>query len=186
MKTKIKRKKLEPTKNPELIHLADLIGEFIEYWGFKAVQGRLWCYLYLANEPLDSAQLAELLEISPALVTQSVQILLQYRVISEVEKGKNGVLRFIANPKVSEAITGVLEGRELELLDRIQLSYRRLDQRKKTHTLPIALNQERMELLGQWVNLAPLFLRTGIQFLKKDEGPFENPESLQSLALLEQ
>jgi hypothetical protein len=46
MKSKIKHPKLSAQSQPELKDLAAGVGHFIEYWGFKAVQGRLWCYLY--------------------------------------------------------------------------------------------------------------------------------------------
>ena len=112
MKPKIKHPKVTLSQRAEIKRLAELVGQFIEYWGFKAVQGRMWCYLYLLRQPLSSVQLAQVLEISPALVTQSVQILLEYRVIVEAPKGPNGVLRFEANPDVAEAIREVLSRRE--------------------------------------------------------------------------
>ncbi len=81
MKPRIRHAKLNPRDTPEVRELARRVGEFIEYWGFKAVQGRIWCYLYLSRRALNSRELAQLAEVSPTLVTQSVQILLQYRVI---------------------------------------------------------------------------------------------------------
>ena len=94
MKPKLKQRKLHPSKDPELARLAGVVGQFIEYWGFKEVQGRLWLYLFVSHDPLSSTELAQLLKISPALVTQSVKILLQYQVILTAPKGQNGVLRY--------------------------------------------------------------------------------------------
>lgn len=184
MKPRIKHpKKLDPRKWPELRAFADLVGEFIQYWGFKSVQGRMWCYLYLTGEPLDSRQLAQLLRVSPALVTQSVQVLLKYRVILEAPKGPNGVLRFVANPNVSEAVATVLETRELKLMNQIQLTHRELLDSGTSADSPIAISQTRVEQVGQWIGLAHLVLYAGIGSLKQNDGPFERPERFKSIQL---
>jgi DNA-binding transcriptional regulator GbsR (MarR family) len=182
MKKKIKHPKLSPQSQPELRALADGVGQFIEYWGFKAVQGRLWCYLYLSKEPLSSIQLSQLLKVSPALITQSVQILLKYRVILEAEKGVNGVLRFRANPNVSEAIGGVLAGREALLMEEIQGSVVKLRQRgvqvSATPATGIELDPSRVEQVTEWVKLASQLLAFGIVSLQRKDNPFEEPQLL--------
>jgi DNA-binding transcriptional regulator GbsR (MarR family) len=167
MKPKLKHPKVDPKKNPELKELARLVGDFIEYWGFKAVQGRMWCYLYMTKEPLNSRQLAQLLEISPALVTQSAQVLLEYRVILEAEKGANGVLRFQANPNVNEAISAVLSQRESAMLAQVAVAQKSLS---KMHYAD--LDSARVKQVGQWVGLARQLLEVGIQSLDVPPPPF--------------
>ena len=178
MKPKIIHPVIQPSKNPELRHLAKLVGTFIEYWGFKSVQGRMWCYLYLLREPLSSLQLSQLLKVSPALVTQSVQILLQYGVIAEQEKGPNGVLRFGANANVADAIAGVLSKRESLLLAKIEAAHLELNQsdgsERKIQGFEVDI--DRLQQVGQWINLASLFLQMGIGSLKVSENPFKSPE----------
>jgi len=182
MKPKIKHPRLDPKKNPELKALANLVGNFIEYWGFKSVQGRMWCYLYLVKEPLDSRQLAQLLQISPALVTQSVQVLLKFKVICEAEKGKNGVLRFVANANISEVIGEVLSNRELVLLEKIQTAQTQLTKVRPRADTPVILDSARVEQVGKWITLAMLMLETGIHSLNQEPGPFESPAAFESLA----
>jgi DNA-binding transcriptional regulator GbsR (MarR family) len=175
MKRKIKHPRLDPNKNRELKHLAALVGDFIEYWGFKAVQGRMWCFLFMVKEPLDSRQLAQLLQISPALVTQSVQVLLKYQVIREVEKGKNGVLRFSTNPNISEVIAGVLSQREQVLLEKIQIAHTQLAECDMPQDSAVAADPARVEQVGKWIALAKLMLETGVHSLNQKPGPFEVP-----------
>jgi DNA-binding transcriptional regulator GbsR (MarR family) len=184
MKPKIKHPKLDPKQKPELKAFSELVGAFIEYWGFKSVQGRMWCYLYLIQEPLNSRQLAQLLQISPALVTQSIQVLLEYRVIIEAEKGANGVLRFQANPNVAEAISAVLSGRELALMKKIESAQKRLDSAEKKNSPDkiLKVDHSRLKQLGQWVSLAKLFLESGIESLGQSDNPFEKPEAFEELA----
>ena len=184
MKPKIKHPKIDPKKNPELLGLAHLVGEFIEYWGFKAVQGRMWCYLYLTHQPLSSIQLAQVLKISPALVTQSVQTLLRYRVVIEAEKGKNGVLRFQANPNVAEAIAGVLAGREAVLLEKIESAQTALFKKRDrvNAAQELVVDEDRLTQVGHWIALARLFLQAGVHSLESPGNPLESPEAYHSLA----
>ena len=181
MKPKVKHPKLDPNKNAELKLLAERVGQFIEYWGFKAVQGRLWCYLYLSQEPLNSRQLAQLLGISPALVTQSVQVLLEYKVILEAEKGVNGVLCFKANPNVAEAIHGVISKREAVLLEKVAQAHGALSKAKKKPVTDsdVQLSSDRVRQLGQWVSLAQAALEMGILSLSDTQNPFSEPEAFQ-------
>lgn len=182
MKPKIKHPKHVPSAYAELRGLSELVGEFIEYWGFKAVHGRMWCYLYLSRTPLSSRQLAQLLSISPALVTQSIQILLEYRVILEVEKGANGVLRFQANPDVADAVRGVLSLRESVLLQRLEKACQALrGTHEKARAVPFAFDPAREDQVRQWVKLAQLALSFWISTLAVPGNPFEKPESFRDL-----
>ncbi len=178
MKPKIKHPKHLPSAYAELRVLSELVGEFIEYWGFKSVHGRMWCYLFLSRTPLSSRQLAQLLSISPALVTQSIQVLLDYRVILEVEKGANGVLRFEANPDVGDAVRGVLARRESVLLQRLEKACQTLKgTHEKAKAVPFALDPAREEQVRQWIKLAQLALGFGISTLAVPSNPFEKPEN---------
>ena len=107
MKIKKREPRLRPEEFSQLLEAADLVGDFIQYWGFKKVQGRIWACLFLMNEPLNTRQLVELLGISNSLVSISVAELLRYRVILEVEKGRNGVLLYRANPEVGPGVVRV-------------------------------------------------------------------------------
>ena len=46
------------------LRVAEVIGGLMEFWGFKAVMGRLWTILYLSPEPLSAAELGERLQRS--------------------------------------------------------------------------------------------------------------------------
>jgi DNA-binding transcriptional regulator GbsR (MarR family) len=176
MKPAIDHPRLDPSANPDLQELADLVGVFIEYWGFKAVQGRMWCYLYVSKKPLSSIELSQLLEISPSLVTQSIKVLLSFNLVKEAEKGPNGVLRFHANEDVSGAISGVLKKRELEMLKQVKISSLVLS-KNASGSKPIEVNKVRVQLVKQWVDLAEIFLRMAIGALDSHDSPFRKPNS---------
>ena len=182
MKPRIRHPKVKPSAHPELAALTDGVGQFIEYWGFKSVQGRMWCWLFLSREPLSSRQLQQLLKISPALVTQSVQVLLGYRLILEAEKGPNGVLRFEANPDVADAIRSVLRSREAPLLGKVQAAASEAQRTKsRAAGIPFQLDTERLKKVADWILLARLLLASGIEMLESPDNPFEKPETLTEL-----
>ena len=104
---------------PEMEEVASQIGNFIEYWGFKNVHGRIWALLFLAREPLDSRDLTERLGISKALVSMSIADLLEYDVIQKAGTGERGTWIYQANPDVIGVVTNVLRKRERRMLGRI-------------------------------------------------------------------
>ena len=178
MKIKIKHRKMSSRENPELDALSKLVGQFIEYWGFKSVQGRIWLYLFASAEPLSSVDLSDLLGISPSLVTQSVQILLKFKVIQKAPKGMNGVLRYEANPNPQEAIRLVLEKRELPLLLKTgDTSKKALLASKKKRENVFRTNSNRINQVQGWCDLFGSLLSNGILLLSQPENPFSTPES---------
>ncbi len=104
---------------PELEDVVAQIGEFIEYWGFKNVHGRIWAHVYLAEVPLDAGDLVERLQISKALVSMSISDLMEYDVIQVAGKSARGTITYIANPNVTSVVIGVLRKRERRMLSRI-------------------------------------------------------------------
>ena len=101
------------------LKLAELIGNFIEYWGFKAVHGRIWTMIFLSKEPVNAKFLIDNLEISKALVSMSIKDLLHYNVILEVEKDGPSTQKYTFNPDIFTVVTNVLKTRESQLLREI-------------------------------------------------------------------
>lgn len=111
---------------PELEDVASQIGEFIEYWGFKNVHGRIWTHLFLSDHPLDAGELVDRLHISKALVSMSISDLLEYDVIQIAGKGPRGTVTYRANPDVTTVITNILRKRERRMLSRTSSAVRLL------------------------------------------------------------
>jgi len=101
---------------PSQIKLADLIGKFIEYWGFKSAHGRIWTVIFLAKEPVNAKYLVENLGVSKALISMSIKDLLYYNVIEEVKKDGPSTQKYTYNKEIFEVITNVLKNRESQLL----------------------------------------------------------------------
>jgi DNA-binding transcriptional regulator GbsR (MarR family) len=106
--------------NPELDATAERVGEFIQYWGFKRIHGRIWTHLYLSSVPLDATTLVRRLAVSKALVSFSIHDLLEYNVIREVARGRGRTVLYEANPDVTGVILNVVRLRELKMMSTVR------------------------------------------------------------------
>ena len=136
---------------PELGHLADLIGEFIEYWGFKKIHGKIWLNLYLSTTPLDAAALMAKLNVSKSLISISIKDLLDYNVIFEIGPSSVGTKLYQANPELKTVITLVLRKREKIMMGKIQAAFSQLNQVAKKEISANRVNSERLNVLGKFI-----------------------------------
>ncbi|MFQ5770977.1 MAG: hypothetical protein ACE5HX_10610, partial [bacterium] len=49
--------------------LAESVGEFIKYWGFKEIHGRIWVHIYLSQAPITAKDLTEKLGVTKGLIS---------------------------------------------------------------------------------------------------------------------
>ncbi len=134
--------------HPELQDLAEQVGEFIEYWGFKRVHGRLWTHLYLSDHPMDAAEFIQRLGISKALVSMTLSDLLEYEVIQPAGKSERGTELFTANPDTTQVILNVLRHREKRMLSRIEAAYRLFKNLPARDKKSLDISNDRQESLG--------------------------------------
>jgi DNA-binding transcriptional regulator GbsR (MarR family) len=139
---------------PELMELADQVGRFMEYWGFKRIHGHLWVHIYLAKEPLDATTLVQRLKVSKALVSLALRDLLRYNVIRIVGQGNRGKIFLESNPDLIKVISSVLRMRERKLLAQIGSSHRNLQKAKAAHPECENLDNEKIEKLGEMIQNA--------------------------------
>lgn len=101
---------------PELTRLEDCVGEFMTYWGFKKVHGRIWTHLFTSKAPLDTEELMERLSLSKGMMSIAMRELVHHQVILEDHIGRHGVTFYKANPDLFGVITRVLRERETVML----------------------------------------------------------------------
>lgn len=140
-----------PKIHPELEDVVAQIGEFIEYWGFKNVHGRIWTHLYLSDEPLDASDLISRLQISKALVSMSISDLMDYDVVQVAGKSSRGTVTYRANPNVTSVVLGVVRKRERRLLSRIAGATKVLKDYKMHSKEDVTLSAERVQSLHEMV-----------------------------------
>ena len=103
-------------KLKEAMELANNIGQFIEYWGFKNIHGRLWTLIYLAKSPISAPELVSSLSVSKGLVSVAINELLDYGLIEKVGKAPGGGHTYAAVDDMGTVVREVLRQRELKLL----------------------------------------------------------------------
>lgn len=141
----------------ELDELCIKVGTFIEYWGFKEIEGRIWCHLLLSDRALCPQDLIERTGVSKGLISISLARLLEYDVIRlEYTEGRR-TQYFQVNENVMEVIRGVLISRERELLKSILESVQAL--KKLPQNKVEGLNTNRINFLLGFVKAANQYLK---------------------------
>lgn len=154
--------------NPQALNVIDGIGDFIEYWGFKKIHGKIWAIIFLAEKPVDAKYIINNLEVSKALVSMSLKDLLAYEVILE-SKEKKSTLHYESNPYMGDVIMNVLMNREARLLSQLKSSCELLNCLDLEKIQP-SISQARSKKLSQMVNMADTGLKT---FLKLQQFNFK-------------
>src|SRR5690606_38635402 len=95
------------------------IGDLIENWGFKHVQGRIWAHLFLSEVPFDAAEIMRRLQISKGLVSISLKEMLTFEIVKKAGKSERGTLLYRVNPDHRAVISNILNNRERPLLSQI-------------------------------------------------------------------
>jgi DNA-binding transcriptional regulator GbsR (MarR family) len=142
---------MKTTNLPEVEYLGELVGEFIEYWGFKKIHGRIWLNLYLSEVPLDASALMAKLSVSKALISISIKDLLEYRVIEEKGLGTEGTRLYAANPDLHSVISHVLRQREKILMGKIQAAFGQLKNMPKDEILSHKIEFSRLKELDRFI-----------------------------------
>ena len=103
-----------------VLEVCDAAGAFIEYWGFKAVHGRVWTLLALRNEPLAQNQIADSLGVSKALVSSAISELGGYGLVQPVSERRNAP--YVAVIDIWPVISRILREREWMLIERARVA----------------------------------------------------------------
>jgi DNA-binding transcriptional regulator GbsR (MarR family) len=104
-----------------VLQACDAVGDFIAYWGFKGIYGRIWAYLAMRKAPTHQADIARTFGVSRALVSGSIAELLRLGLVRQVGAGRNAPVA--ANLDVWPTISDVLRGREWMLLESARQSF---------------------------------------------------------------
>lgn len=159
---------------PELEELANEVGDFICYWGFKRIHGRLWTHIYLAKSPLDAGNLMQRLKVSKALISLSLNDLLKYDVILENGKSERGTQTYVANPDVLDVILNVLRRREKKMLTKAETSHKMLCSLSDESLNRANCHSERIQSLGRMITQAQDALTSLLELATLDLAHWEN------------
>lgn len=140
------------------------IGKFIQYWGFKEIEGRIWSHLLLSDKALCAQDLIDRTGVSKGLISISIARLIEYDVIKHEYTLDKRTQFFQVNPNVMHVIEGVLKSREKNILDSISNAINALKSIENLSDHNIDLS--RLEYLSQMINKGSKFLES---FINKKE-----------------
>jgi DNA-binding transcriptional regulator GbsR (MarR family) len=98
-----------------VLSVCDAAGAFIEYWGFKAIHGRVWALLALSKTPMSQTEIVECLGVSKALVSSVMSELAAYGLVRPVAEKRNAP--YVAVMDVWPVISEILRTREWMLIE---------------------------------------------------------------------
>ena len=129
--------------------LAEAVGQFIDYWGFRSVHGQIWCVLWLAKRPLCVIEISKVLNLSKALISPALVQLEDYGLMVQVGSMDSRKKFYQAVPDVMPTIQKILQQRERTMLDTAAIRAKRLQS-----TSPTILDQNRLDKLQSMVQSA--------------------------------
>jgi len=139
------------------------VGNFIEYFGFKQIEGRIWAHTLLAKKDLCARDYMERTGVSKGLISISLARLLEYNVLNiSREEGKTHY--YHVNMDIASIIKNVLRRRERKLLSEINSTVDLLLNISARESRNIDL--KRLNYLKELVSRAKIVLDT-IIFTKK-------------------
>lgn len=153
-----------PELDLHVIKLADLVGQFIQYWGFKKIHGEIWTLIWLSPEPIDATQLVKRLNVSKALVSLALKDLVEYDVVRVVGTGDRRKILLEANRDVQSVITSVLKNREAQLVRSVLETQTELENViEKNPSLSATIDKNHLESMKMMTAMAEAMLSTLVQ-----------------------
>lgn len=146
----------------EFEKLAEQIGSFIEYWGFKKIHGQIWTHIWLSAKPIAATVLVKRLNVSKALVSLALKDLIHYDVIQVVGQGDRRKILLKANDDVQSVIANVLRMREAKMLESVvhhNGEVKNLPAELKAH---LGLDEDRLDQMKVLAQIAQISLATVI------------------------
>ncbi len=98
----------------------DAVGNFIEFWGFKRNQGRVWALLYLRGMAMTAGELEKTLILSKGGISMLLRDLERWSVILRVREPGSAAWKYRAESELMKMVRRVLEEREGEFVARIR------------------------------------------------------------------
>lgn len=144
----------------QVVKACEAVGAFIEYWGFKAVHGRVWTLLALRGVPMAQTEIAGTLRISRSLVSGTVAELCEHGLVRRTGDERNAPYEAVVD--VWPVISDVLRAREWMLVESARIA---LDAAVEEADVaravghPVRWNVERMRALLAMTDLAQALLR---------------------------
>ncbi len=146
-----------------------VVGEVIEFWGFKENHGRIWAFIYLHQHSVGTSSIRRVLGLSKGATSMLLNELEEWGVVTRDSQSTERERFYKANHNFIEMITLVLERREMDVIDK---TCEKLSIVKQQAVLESA-SSEQVESLKEMMELASLmkqFVSVGKKIQNKKVG----------------
>lgn len=103
-----------------ILRVCEATGEFIAWWGFKSIHGRVWALLALSRGPLSQADISRTLGVSRALVSGAISELTEFGLVRS--DGDHRLAPYEAVMDIWPVIADVMRRREWMLVERARVA----------------------------------------------------------------
>lgn len=135
--------------NKNVNKLANSIGSFIEYWGFKAIDGKVWTLIFLSEKPISTPEIVKRLGSSKALISVAINELLAYELIFKENKISHGAQTYSANLDLVKTIQKVLKQRELKKITEAEKLMLKLSRESKDKLFQYNISKDKLSQLEE-------------------------------------
>lgn len=109
-------KDIEAKRQAAELAVLELVGEMIEFWGFRKILGQVWAVLYLAGRPLSAPELQRRLKASSGAISLALGDLRRWGVVTQSWRpGYRGIL-YLPETDFWKMVSRVVRERELNLV----------------------------------------------------------------------
>lgn len=143
-----------------IVRVGDAVGAFIEYWGFKAIHGRVWALLALRAAPMSQTEIAAALGVSRSLISGAVAELVAHGLVRAAGDHRNAPYEAVVD--VWPTISDVLRTREWMLVESARLALEAaIEEAEYAESVghPVRWDVDRMRMLLAMCELAQTLLR---------------------------
>lgn len=143
-----------------MVAVCDAAGQFIEWWGFRGIHGRVWTLLALRGRPLSQSDIAQLLGVSRSLISGAIAELSEYGLVRPRSEHRNAPYEAVMD--VWPVISDVLRSREWMLIEQTRLALESAIEEAELAQAQgevVPWNVHRMRLLMGMTDAAQAFLR---------------------------
>lgn len=103
-----------------ILAVCEACGDFIEYWGFRSIHGRVWAFLALSQNPVSQKEIADALGVSRASISIAMTELSDYGLVRPITDHHHAPYEAVMD--VWPVISGVLMKREWMLLETARIA----------------------------------------------------------------
>lgn len=138
------------TAEDDLKKVAEAIGGFIQYWGFRNIHGRIWAVVFLSPKPISTLEIMDRLSVSKGLLSGAINELLEYKLILKVAKKEvHGRYAYVASENIGSIVFETLKTRELLLIEHNYRALTKLSAHSPASLEQIGVSAEKARVLRQ-------------------------------------